>query len=339
LIDNKLQVALNTATWSDYKQIYIDDLHADIKNLHTRTMKTKENVEKIITSLKVWGSLPMYIRHDGINTNLMQPEDFILMIYKRQQDCKASKRLIDEVMDENFRLFFNLPLRPTENLPETPPRRTKLGSIDTLKSIDENKPSEVNAAKNDKSAQASESSITLRSVATPSTSRSTFTDSIADLIKSAEQVALFRPYEEHIDRVIWREVEESVRVSVKYIKFEMENRLEHNAPIFEVNLELQPPKIVFIPEMDTSLANARGMMKIVKDMVGNILNITEMIPLVAQPEMPRENGELETFAVYLDTSTRASKGASEIEEMNMDIISLVSLNFSNFLSQIEIFLS
>lgn len=337
LIDNKLQVALESAIWSDYEQVYVVDLHLDVKNLHTRVMQTKDNIEKIVTSLKAWGSLPMYERHDGVNTSLMLPEDFPRMIAKRQKSCQDSKQLIDEIMDENFRLFFNLRLRPQPKKSEVV-KRSFVGSV-TLKSIEDvgaggaevgdgdnksvDRPSETDVGETDKAAQVSESLISIKPVKTSSTSNSSFAEPSFDIVKTSEQLTLFRPYEEYVDTVIWNEIRKALRVSMKYIKFEMENRLEHNSPIFEVKLELQAPRIVYIPTMDISMSSPKGLLEIISSMIANILNISDMIPLVAQPVNLGKDADAETFTVFLESiDGRTARHVAEIEDMQMDITSL-----------------
>ena len=100
----------------------------------------------------------------------------------------------------------------------------------------------------------------------------------------------------------------------------MENRYDHDTPLFEVLLELQPPKIVFLPAVEMS---DRGLLGEINSMMGNILNVTDMIPLVAQPTDKVDN-ILETFAFFLEPegSNRTSKDATEIEEMQYDITRL-----------------
>lgn len=337
LIDNKLQVALGSATWSDYDQAYITDLHSDVKNLHTRLMKTKENIEKIQKSLKNWGDHPMYQRHEGLTTSLMLPEDFPGMILKRQNHCHDSKKLIDEVMDENFRLFFNLPLKPQVKKAEAS-KRSFAESVNTLKSIEKvevDRPSETDVGETDKAAQVSESQISIKAIKTPST-RSTSSEPSFEVVRTPEQLALFRPYEEYVDTVIWNELRKALRVSIRYLKFEMENRLEHNAPIFEVKLELNTPKIEFIPAMDVSLTSPKGLLETISSMIANILNVSDMIPLVAQPSTPGGDVDIETFIVFLESpNDEIVHQVSEIEDMQLDIMSLSrntikeAINFAN----------
>lgn len=265
LIDNKLQIALETARWSDYEIVYIKDLHGDLESLHKRTMQTKTNVDRILASLRSWGTHPMYQRHDGVKTNLILPEEFPAMISKRQTNCLQSKTLIDEVMDENFRLFFNLKLKPPVQ-PKLIQRRSQTrNSLDFEKPLTNDRPSESDVGDTDQATQVPDSSIYLKPVKTASLSSSSLAEVSYEINPTNEQLALFRPYEEYIDNIIWKEIRQSFYLSLKYIKYEMENRYEHNSPLFEVLLELQPPRIVFIPDM---VLDVRGFLGLITDMIG-----------------------------------------------------------------------
>lgn len=316
MIDDKLQVAIDSATWSNYDQVYIDDLHGDLRNLHNRVMKTKTNLDRVIKSVRKWGTQPMYTRHDHSNTNLMIPEDFEGMIVKRQNQCLESKKLIDEMMDENFRLFFNLKVKKSE----TNVRKTEsdiLVITDNASGTEIDRPSETNVGDQEKGIQASESKISLKSVKNPSIAKvSNESEESLEIVKTPSQLELFMPYEKHIDDVIWGEVREALFLSIKYIKYEMENRLEHNAPIFETKLELIDDVITFIPELDVNYAEPTGLMEIITSMIENILNMSQMLPLIAQ-----QGDEIETFTVFLEpVNGQTPKDVEDITEMQMDIM-------------------
>lgn len=330
-IDNKLHVATDTATWCDYEQVYINDVHADLKNLNSRVLQAEDNVEMITKSLRLWGSQPMYERHDNVSTALMLPEDFPGRIMKRQMDCLRSKKLIDDLVDENFRLYFNFPLKPkiekmTESARQSTMEYSSHSSLteeakekQEIKQEQQDKPIEVNVASIDKSAQVSQSSFSLKSTKSNKSSfstKSTSTETNYDIIKKPYQLKLFRPYEEYIDSLIGTEILDAIVISIKYLKNEMENRLENDAAIFEVKLELQIPQIVFWPELVINFESSRGLLNIIESMIMNIDNISDMIPLVAQP-LENTSEKLETFTLLLE-----SKDGSDIQNMQMDILSL-----------------
>lgn len=315
-------MAIDTYTWGNYERVYIDDLHEDLKNLNFRVIQTKTNLEKIIKSLRKWGTQPMYVRHENINTNLMWPEDFPAIIEKRRKFCLNSKELIDEMMDENFRLFFNLPLKKLkagikkisfDAISQTLSVTTHVDSIEIAGS-------ETNISEGDKTVQAGESHITLKSLKTSSITKiSDSSDTSVDIVRTEDQLELFMPYEKYVDHVIWSEIREALYISIKYIKYEMENRLSHDAPLFEVKLELIDDIVTFIPQLDVNYGNPIGMMEIITTMIANILNMSQMLPLIAQ----HDTDNIETFTNFLESvKGQTPKDVEDIVEAQLDIMSL-----------------
>lgn len=111
---------------------------------------------------------------------------------------------------------------------------------------------------------------------------------------------LFRPYEEYVDEIIGRHMINAVNVSMTYILNELDNRLNHNAPVFKINLELQIPDLVFIPALDMENSKT-GLMVIIQNLIVDIYNMTDKIPRVAQPpieERMERTEEEETEIIY-----------------------------------------
>lgn len=328
LIKNKLLIALETAKWSDYEEVYIIDVHSDLQNLNERVLKAKDNIEKVIKSLRGWGNKPMYKRHE--KGGLMKPEEFETFIGVRQSYVMETKLLIEDVVDENFRLFFKLPLkRPMIKKRESGQGKSFLDTLETLKNIDSERstivavPSETSVGVNDKSSQISSSQITLRPITGAS---STLSFDCETIIKTAAQLKLYRPYEEYLDLLILKEIQNALRVSLKYILVEMNNRMDKiDAPLFEVKLELQEPYLCFFPAMDNNSKRMTGLLEIVTSMIANILNMTEMIPLIAQPEENKDDEEV-TFEYFLELfneKKRKDRDFDEIENIQMDIVRMI----------------
>lgn len=104
---------------------------------------------------------------------------------------------------------------------------------------------------------------------------------------------LFRPYEEYIDEIVSEEILKAINLSMKYIVFEMENRLEHNTPLFEVKLELHEPSIVFVPSLDAN--HKSGFIQLIDEIIMDIYMMSDLISRVAQPpqsERTDENGQV-----------------------------------------------
>lgn len=100
-------------------RIHITKIFDKISHLFNRLIRTQENIRNILDSINIWGNIPLYKR------NKMHPK-CLLDIANRNDKCKLrsmeainSKALINFTMDENYRLFFDLPsLQPPQQLPD-----------------------------------------------------------------------------------------------------------------------------------------------------------------------------------------------------------------------------
>jgi len=79
---------------------------------------------------------------------------------------------------------------------------------------------------------------------------------------------------------------------MKYIMMEMENRTDHNAPVFEVKMELQVPHVVYIPDLNDSHT---GLLSLVEEIIMLINYMSEIFPRVAQPQQEKSNEEDEVI--------------------------------------------
>ena len=96
-------------------EVCIRKIHDKIARLHKRVTRTHENIENILKSIEIWGSQPMYQRKDNNAKALLNIEDRSLKFKRRTIEVINSKFLIEYAMEENYRLFNDLPLqRPME---------------------------------------------------------------------------------------------------------------------------------------------------------------------------------------------------------------------------------
>lgn len=78
---------------------------------------------------------------------------------------------------------------------------------------------------------------------------------------------------------------------MKYIKFEIENRLDHDAALFEVRLELQPPHIVFLPDLYDETASY-GFITIIEGFITDIYCMSDVFPRIVQPDKPSAQNDI-----------------------------------------------
>lgn len=302
VIDKKLSIAFETAKWCDYDEVYIIDVHSDLNSLQNRIMKAKANIEKLKANTKSWGNAPMFHRPEKGDSTLMNPDDFDIYITRRQNEIFETKSMLSEIVDENFRLLFNLPLRKhtwkavaqaissksSSSLAESITTMRSLGSLKSSRfPIHHDRPSETNVNSTDKAVQMdSESWITLRPHGVPSAYAPRTPTDCDEIIKTEEQKDLFKPYEKYLDEIVLSELLNSMRVSLSHIKNEMENRSNKpNMELFESKLQLQPPHLLYFPILDESPKRNRGLFKSITYMNAQIFNTATLIPMVQQAEV------------------------------------------------------
>lgn len=315
-IDDKLQVAIETYKWENYEKVYIDDLHADLKQLNFRIVQTKRNLELIYKSIFKWGSHPMFYRHENNSSNLMKPEDFNNMIAKRQMSCQHTKKLIEEMIEENFRLLFDLTLKDASklNMEKFSLDSFSQSSSDTDGNSIGNMSDGNISGKSNKTVQTNQSRITLKSLKS-SDKQSILSVSVAP---TESQTRLFRPYKQEVDQLIWEKLLDAINNSIHYIKYEMENRRSHNTPLFEAKLELIDGVLTFTPNLELSNGSPTGMLGIITDMIAHILNMSDMLPLVNQ-EQP---GVIETFSSFLNNPMMEEAETTSKKDRNVRIARL-----------------
>lgn len=307
MLDAALEPALKSMTWEKYDPAYVDEIYSQVKDYYDRVMKAQANIRKILASINAWGEVPLFPRKDNNNEALLDILQRDAMLESRLKKVLVSKKLIDRVvLDENYRLFFNIPFScPCSSGSDSDSDDGGLMTGDM------------------KAKQQSADTEDLAKLREPFDTK----------IKiEGTQGALYRAYQEYMDEIVGAAIMNAIAVSIKYIKSEIENRFEHDAPIFEVKYELQPPNAIFIPNLDTS--SGTGFMALIDEIIVDIYSMCDMIPRIAQPpeHERRETVLAATDAdaamggappvanVYVATYESVLRNNKEIEAMRDDVV-------------------
>lgn len=100
--------------WRVYKknsdQNRVRTIYEKLSGLYHRIIKTHENINNMLESIRIWGKVPLYQRREGNATSLLDIDDRSLKYRTRCVEVNNSKKLIDYTMEENYRLLFGMPL-------------------------------------------------------------------------------------------------------------------------------------------------------------------------------------------------------------------------------------
>lgn len=95
--------------YSNSDQNYVKMIYEKLSRLYHRIIKTHENINNLLESIRIWGKVPLYQRREGNATSLLDIDDRSLKCKTRCVEVSNSKKLIEFTMEENYRLLFGLP--------------------------------------------------------------------------------------------------------------------------------------------------------------------------------------------------------------------------------------
>lgn len=308
-LDKFMEKAISVQTWKKYDKTYVTELYLKVKDLNTRVNKSHKNIKEVQENIRKFGRLPLYERKDL--KSLIVLEDREQRLARRSNNCKVTRELIDKLMDENFRLLFKHPLK--KDLQDkvsaevmSKESKSSLPGQKTPKELEKEIPS-VASANLSIQEQGSQTGPSLTQIP----------KQVDQIVRTDKEIQLYHPYEEYMDKLVGDEVMNAIRTSVQYIKYEMENRHERNVPIFEVKMELQLDRVVYLPALDLNYKRF-SLIALVEDLLMDIYEMSDEINRVVQgPEEERldENG-----IPYMETYEVRLRQEKEIDEMKIDIV-------------------
>lgn len=78
-------------------------------------MKTQNNIKTILNNINSWGTVPLYQRKNGNAQLLLDIDNLTEQLNVRTSKIAETKDLICYVIEENYRLFFDLSLNVIDN--------------------------------------------------------------------------------------------------------------------------------------------------------------------------------------------------------------------------------
>lgn len=88
----------------------IQSLYAKIKQLVDRVVRAQQNIKELETTIETWSTLPLFERRDGKKENLLNIDDRTERIQRRYEQIEQTSKSIASLLEENYKLFFNIPL-------------------------------------------------------------------------------------------------------------------------------------------------------------------------------------------------------------------------------------
>ena len=87
---------------------YTKGLLHKVQKLHYRVFRAQENISNLLKSIYTWAMLPVLIRKDQKNENLLSINDREEKFSKRYNEIETVAGEVTEKLNENYKLFFDL---------------------------------------------------------------------------------------------------------------------------------------------------------------------------------------------------------------------------------------
>ncbi|CAG9859865.1 unnamed protein product [Phyllotreta striolata] len=107
-VDLLLNFVINVNTWYTHDADLVNNIYEAIKSLIDRVKLAQENVKRLMSNVKEWSEFPLFERKDGKKEMLLSLDDLHERVNRRYNKIEASSRMLDEVIQENYILFFKI---------------------------------------------------------------------------------------------------------------------------------------------------------------------------------------------------------------------------------------
>lgn len=314
VIDGIIDEVVDTLTWNSDMWETINNIHLKVKDLYDRVYQAQVNLKTVLNTMEKWAIIPLYERREGKKDQLLNLDDRTDRRQKRYNNIKKSADDIAVMLDENYRLFYNLKMpsletdeneEDGEDVPKPTPVASRKGArkrkAEKDKSPDSSpdgspktkKGKESPKAKREKSdspggkgspkakggrgKKGKKGGKKIKEPLDAEAAEELEREARLAELKEAEQRARWEGYLEYVDGLVGNIFLKAAMYSIGIFLSEME--VGRKAPLFEIALELYDPYIRFVPSLDNDDENC--FYSLMKSLIEDIVAMGEMIPRIA----------------------------------------------------------
>ncbi|XP_011314378.1 dynein beta chain, ciliary-like [Fopius arisanus] len=266
---------------------YVKVLLASVRSMHARVMKAQENVEKLMKMMYEWAMAPVLIRKDGKPENLLAIGEREARFEKRYRDIEAFGEEVRRILLENCKLYFDLlpesfylkeeaDLAPSDLQPE---------ELDPdAEKFDDTTDADAGFGEGD---EGETETLTVNVEMTPSQELRKREKDEKEMELEAPRQVKWKPYLAYIDQLVSEGLVQAVSTSICYILDDTDPEASI-FPLFEVQLSLDPPDIVFRPPVQ--IADPKGFYVFYEGLMFDMMKMGTLIPrLDPEKALEREN--------------------------------------------------
>ncbi|KAJ8925640.1 hypothetical protein NQ315_009485 [Exocentrus adspersus] len=243
-VNEMLNEVTDVYTWNTNDPDIVTKIFERVKEITDRVKQAQGNVKNLFNSIQGWALQPLYERKDGKKENLICLEDRQERLQKRYDTIKACSNELERVIEENYFLFFNEPMKPPE--PEVVP--VDEAAAESTEPELSPKPGKKGGKKDKgKGKKGKKKEPPAPSVKVEEPEAPPQVEEKSEIQKARDVVWI--PYLQNLDD----DIKEIIMVSIDVSLFLFLKEMGESTPIipfFELPMELHEPDIVFVPSAD-----------------------------------------------------------------------------------------
>ncbi|XP_050446950.1 dynein beta chain, ciliary-like [Cataglyphis hispanica] len=253
---------------------YINNLMNPMRKLHSRVFRAQENVGALLRMIYSWALSPILERKDFKSENLLALGERDENFQKRYDQIERAVNELNQVLDKNYKLFFDL-------LPDLWYERNELELDETQMDIGKR---DIELEERAEDVEELRTPPKLRIEERERTPVGDMEDEKAELIEIfqteeeiAERMIKWKPYLTYIDDLMSKALIQAASTSICYLLDETDPE-SNVSPLFKIQLLLEEPHIVFRPAVDPD--DPEGFYMFYEKLLLDIMRMGTLIPRV-----------------------------------------------------------
>ncbi|XP_078035559.1 dynein beta chain, ciliary-like isoform X9 [Augochlora pura] len=270
-IDNLINFGQENYDWNSPEvREYVDNLLAMVKRLHIRLFRAQDNLKNIMDRLYLWAMTPVLYRKDARDENLLLIADKDDRFEERFTEIGDTADELARILEENYKLFFNLMPESYYELDET--NGSDVQMLESSEVLDELVPDSPSTELEIEDELAGEQEEAVEE------------EEEVDEETQALRREKWQPYLTYVDNLISKGLIQAVSTSICYILDETDPEGDMY-PLFEIQLHLENPSINFRPRIE--IDDPDGFYPFFESLLLDMMKMGIFIPRV-NPEIAEE---------------------------------------------------
>ncbi|XP_008208864.1 dynein beta chain, ciliary-like [Nasonia vitripennis] len=291
---------------------FVDKLHDMTGSLHSRILRAQANLANLQRKLNEWALVPVLVRKDNKPKQLLAIVDRKETFEKRYRQIAADAEELVRVLEENYKLYFDLMPEELEITEDVADNDLEEGAAEKREE-DAGIGEEVAASDEAESeAEASEESLT------PSEVQRREAEAALEAEREEQRQEKWKSYLTDIDEIVAKVLIQAASTSIGYILNETDANSDIE-PLFEIQLLLEISRIIFNPSTD--IESQTGFYALYEEIMLDIMRMATLIPRIdleiaaARQVYTIDLAENEGIILLLEeTSARVKKALGEAVE-------------------------